>query len=62
MQLVYFIDLAEDNQNIARDRFVTNTVNVMKNNLLVAKKTQGNCSMLYINLSTVNSIKHGNHH
>ena len=38
MQLVYLIDLVKDNQNIVRDSFVTESVNMMKNRLLVAKK------------------------
>ena len=38
MQLVYFIGIFEDNHNIARDRFATGSVNVMKNRPLVVKK------------------------
>ena len=38
MQLIYPIDIFEDNYNIVRDRFETDSVNVMKNRLLVAKK------------------------
>ena len=38
LMLIYFIDIFEDNQNIARDRFETDSVNVMKNRPLVAKK------------------------
>ena len=40
MQLVYLIDIFED--NIVRDRFETDSVNVMKNRPLVAKKHKGN--------------------
>ena len=38
MQLIYPVDIFEDNYNIVRDRFETDSVNVMKNRLLVAKK------------------------
>ena len=38
MQLIYLIDIFEDNYNIVRDRFETDSVNVMKNRPLVAKK------------------------
>ena len=38
MQLIYRIDIFEDNYNIARDRFKTDAVNVMKNRPLFAKK------------------------
>ena len=38
MQLVYFTEIFEDNRNIVRDFFVTDTENVMKNRPLVAKK------------------------
>ena len=38
MQLIYLIDIFQDNYNIARDHFETDSVNVMKNRLLVAKK------------------------
>ena len=40
MQLIYLIDVFQDNYNIAivRDRFKTDSVNVMKNRPLVAKK------------------------
>ena len=38
MQLIYPIDIFEDNYNIVRDRFETDSVNVMKNSPLVAKK------------------------
>ena len=38
MQLVYLNDIFEDNQNIVRDRFERNSVNLMKNRLLVAKE------------------------
>ena len=40
MQLIYLIDVFQDNCNIAivRDRFKTDSVNVMKNRPLVVKK------------------------
>ena len=38
MQLIYLIDIFQDNYNIVRDRFKTDSVKVMKNRLLVAKK------------------------
>ena len=38
MQLIYPIDIFEDNYNIVCDRFETDSVNVMKNRPLVAKK------------------------
>ena len=37
MQLIYPIDIFEDNNNIVRDRFETDSVNVMKNRPLAAK-------------------------
>ena len=45
MQLVYLIDIFEGNYNIVCDCFETDSVNVMKNKLLVAKKHEGNFSM-----------------
>ena len=38
MQLIYLIDIFEDKYNIARDRFEIDSVNVMKNRPLAAKK------------------------
>ena len=38
MQLIYPIGIFEDNYNIVRDRFETDSVNLMKNRPLVAKK------------------------
>ena len=38
MQLIYRIDIFEDNYNIVRDRFETDSVNMMKNRSLVAEK------------------------
>ena len=38
MQLICLIDIFHDNYNIVRDRFKTDSVNVMKNRPLVAKK------------------------
>ena len=37
MQLIYLIDFFENNYNIVRDRFETDSVNVIKNRPLVAK-------------------------
>ena len=49
MQLVYFIDIFEDNHNTVQDLFVTDLVNEMKNRLLVAKKHK--VIPIYINLT-----------
>ena len=49
MQLVYLTDTFEDNHNIVRDLFPTDSVNMMKNRLLVAKKY--NKISMYINLA-----------
>ena len=38
MQLIYFTDIFEDNYNILRDCFETDSVNVMKNRPLVANQ------------------------
>ena len=38
MQLIYLINIFEDNYNIVHDRFETDSVNVVKNRPLVAKK------------------------
>ena len=38
MQFIYLTDIFEDNYNIVRDRFETDSVNVMKKMSLVAKK------------------------
>ena len=38
MQLIYLIDIFEDNYNIVCDRFETDSLNVMKNRPLVAKE------------------------
>ena len=38
MELIYLIDIFEDNYNIARDRFEIGSVNMMKNRPLVEKK------------------------
>ena len=38
MQLIYLADTFEDNYNILRDRFETESVNVMKYMSFVAKK------------------------
>ena len=52
MQLIYPIDIFEDNYNIVRDRFETDSVNVMKNRPLVAKKLRKSQYILaWLNLS-----------
>ena len=38
MQLIYLIDIFENNYNIVRDRFETDSVNVLEKRLLVVKK------------------------
>ena len=38
MQLIYFTDIFEDNYNILRDFFETDSVNVMKNRPLDANQ------------------------
>ena len=38
MQLIYLNDIFQDNYNIACDHFETDSVNVMENRSLVAKK------------------------
>ena len=50
MQLIYPIDIFEDNYNIVRDRFETDSVNVMKNSPLVAKK-QRKSRLAWLSLS-----------
>ena len=59
MLLVYLIDKIEDNHNTVCDRFETDSVNVMKNRLLVGKK-QGNFNVYQ--LGSVTSVNHGNCH
>ena len=49
MQLVYLVDIFEDNHNIVRDRSEMDSVNVMKNGLLLAKKHKD--ISMYINLA-----------
>ena len=46
MKLIYPIDIFEDNYNIVRDRFETDSVNVMKNRPLVAKKQRKSQNIL----------------
>ena len=48
MQIIYLIDIFEDNYNIVHDRFETDSVNVMKNWPLVAKKKE---ISIYISLA-----------
>ena len=57
MQLTYLNDIFEDNYNIVHDRFKTNSVNVMKNRLLVAKKQRRFQSILaWLSLSDNHEI------
>ena len=50
MQLIYPIDIFEDSYNIVPDRFETDSVNVMKNSPLVAKK-QRKSRLAWLSLS-----------
>ena len=59
MQLVHLNDIFEDNQNIVCDRFERNSVNLMKNRLLVAKNTRKFQCILTCSRHIVN---HGNLH
>ena len=59
MQLIYPIDIFEDNYTIVRDRFETDSVNVMKNRPLVAKKQRKSQDILaWLSLSE----NHENYH
>ena len=49
MQLVYFINIFENSHNIVRNLFVTDSVNVMKNRLLVSNNYRE--ISVYINLA-----------
>ena len=52
MQLIYPIDIFEDNYNIVRVRFEKDSVNVMKNRPLVAKKQRkSQCILAWLSLS-----------
>ena len=51
MQLIYLTDIFEDNYNIVRDRFETESANVMKYMSLVAKKQK---KFQYISLAQSN--------
>ena len=59
MHLIYIIDIFEDNYSLARDRFKTDLVNVMKNRLLVARKQR---KFQYILVWLSLSEKHENCH
>ena len=48
MQLVYLIEIFEDNYKTVRDRFETDSVNLIKNRLIVAKKRKGSFNILTI--------------
>ena len=45
MPLVYLIDIVEDNHKVIRDRFDKDSLNVMKNRPLVAKKLKRNLNI-----------------
>ena len=45
MRLVYLIDIVEDNHKIVRDGLDKDSLNVMKNRPLVAKKRKGNLNI-----------------
>ena len=45
MRLVYLIDIVEGNHKIVRDRLDKDSLNVMKNRPLVAKKLKGNLNI-----------------
>ena len=61
MQLIYPIDIFEDNYNIIRDRFETHSVNVMKNRPLVAKKARHKIFVLYLRkVSLIKYIRYKN--
>ena len=51
MQLIYLADIFEDNHNIVRDRFGTESANVMKYMSFVAKK-QRKCQYISLAHST----------
>ena len=59
MQLIYLIDIFQDNYNIVRDRFETDSVNVMRNMSFVVKKQR---KFQYILASISLSEKHENCH
>ena len=61
MHLVYFFDIFEDDHNIVLDRFETDSVNVMKNRPLGAKKHK-EISIYIYQLKSVTSENHGNFH
>ena len=51
MQLIYLIDTFEDNYNIVPNPFETDSVNVVKNRPLVAKKQRTFQYMAWLSLS-----------
>ena len=59
MELIYLIDIFEDNYNNLRDRFETDSTNMMKNRPLVAKKQR---KFQYILAWLVLSENHENCH
>ena len=58
MQLIYLIDISEDNYNIVRDRFETNSINVIKNRPLAKKQRKFQYILAWLSLSK----KHENCH
>ena len=59
MQLIYPVGIFEDTYNIVRDRFETDSVNVMKNRTFVAKKQR---KSQYISAWLSLSENHENYH
>ena len=59
MELIYLIEIFEDNYNNLRDRFETDSINMMKNRPLVAKKQR---KFQYILAWLVLSENHENCH
>ena len=52
MQLIYLTNIFQDDYNILRDRFETDSANVMKNRPLVAKKQRKfQCILAWLSLS-----------
>ena len=58
MQLIYLIDIFQDNHNIVRDRFERNSVNLMKYRPLVAKKQMQFQYIAWLSLSDTHENSH----
>ena len=50
MKLIYLIDIFEDNYNIVRDRFETDSVNLMKNRMLAKKQRKFQYILAWLSL------------